>query len=330
MGKTALKMLRAVIPVQSQFAVGVICGLAAALIWGGGAVVSRHLVTANLDPADLTLLRYIGCFPVALVLAFVMGERFLLAIPWPRLLVLLLLAGPLYHALVVTGYRYATAGAGALLLSGLLPIFALGLTCTINGRALSWIAAGGLVAVIAGLILFSGGASVSVAGIGIFAAAALAWAILNECVRRWHVDALKLTVTLALFSPLFIPFYLLGQPTPSLAAPAGELVLQLAYHGWLVAIGATALFFASVRLAGAPAAAILQTLSPAFSAGLGAAILCEPLMLVQGLGLILTLLGVLVTIRAPRTPHKDARGVGAASWLRATFEDLGPRVKQSR
>lgn len=323
-------MLRAVIPAQSQFAVGVICGLAAALIWGGGAVVSRHLVTADLDPADLTLLRYVGCFPVALVLALMMGRRFRLAIPWPRLIVLLMLAGPLYHALVVAGYRYATAGAGALLLSGLLPIFAFGLSCAVHGRALSWVSTAGLVAVITGLTLFSGGASVSLVGIGIFASAALAWATLNECVRRWQVDPLKLTVTLALFSPLFIPFYLLSQPSPSLAAPAGELILQLTYHGWLVAIGATALFFASVRLAGATAAAILQTLSPAFSAGLGAAILGEPLMLVQGLGLILTLLGVLVTIRAPRMPHTGLRGFGTASWLRATFESFGPRLKQSR
>jgi len=324
-----VKTWRAVTPPAPRFAVGVICGLAAAAIWGGGAVVSRHLVTANLAPADLTLLRYLGCFPVALLLVLVMGERFRLAMAWPRLAILLLLAGPLYHALVVAGYGYATAGGGALLLSGLLPLFALALSCTRNACAPSWLAAIGMAVILFGLVLFGGSASVSLAGLAIFAAAAFAWAMLNECVRRWNVEPMRLTVVLALSSPLFIPFYLLGRPSPSLAAPMSELLLQLVYHGWLVAIGATALFFASVRLAGAAAAAILQTLAPAFSAGLGAAILGESLALLQWLGLILTLLGVLVTMRASITAQVSEPRP-PPSWLRSAFVGFGPRLKQSR
>ncbi|MCL4766736.1 MAG: DMT family transporter [Hyphomicrobiaceae bacterium] len=317
-----------------RFNLGVICGLMAAAIWGGGAVVSRHLVTTSLDVWDITLLRYAGCFPVALLLVLVLGERVRLAIGWPRVAVQLLLAGPLYHALVVAGYRHATAGSGALLLSGLLPVLALGLTCALAGAPPSRAAAGGITAVLAGLAIFSGhagAAGVSPSGVLIFATAALAWALLNECVRRWQVDPLKLTVTLALFSPLFAPVYLLGRPSLGLSAPPADMLLQTAYHGWLVAIGATALFFASVRLAGAPVAAILQTLSPAFSAGLGAAILGEPLELAQVAGLALALVGVLVTIRGPGTARADSvRVPGATGWLRAAALGVDLRPWQSR
>src|SRR5690606_22607265 len=80
---------------------GLLCGLAAAAIWGGGSAVLRHLVTSGLGPADLTLLRYVGCFPVALAALFLMGDRIWLGITWPRLAFLLIIVGPLYHAIVV-------------------------------------------------------------------------------------------------------------------------------------------------------------------------------------------------------------------------------------
>src|SRR5690606_39355901 len=83
---------------------GLLCGLAAAAIWGGGSVVSRHLVTSGLGPADLTLLRYAGCFPVAVVALLLMGNRIWLGVSWPRLAVLLILGGPLFHLIVLPGY----------------------------------------------------------------------------------------------------------------------------------------------------------------------------------------------------------------------------------
>src|SRR5690606_10316825 len=141
----------------------------------------------------------------------------------------------------------------------------------------SWSTVSGVAGVLAGLLLFGTGTSASLTGVSIFASAALAWAALNECVRRWRVDALHLTVSLALFSPLFIPLYLIERSSVSFSAPSAELMLQFVYHGWVVAVGATALFFASVKLAGATAAAILQTLSPIFAAALGATLLGEAL-----------------------------------------------------
>lgn len=312
---------------------GVLCGLVAAAIWGGGAVVSRFLVTSGLSPADLTLLRYVGCFPVALGILLMMGRRVQLEMGWMRLAALLLLGGPLYHALVVAGYQHASAGGGALLLAGLLPVFALGLNSALSAEKPSRSKLGGVLVVLAGLASFGigAGSTVTLAGMGIFALAAGAWAVLNEGVRRWQVDPLQLTMVLIFFAPLFAPLYLLTGSTQPLAAPVGELLLQVAYHGWLVSIGATALFFASVRLAGVQTAAVLQTSSAGFSAIFGAAILREPLMPAQIGGLALVIAGLLLSLPRPSLAvTRAAQTIRTLPWGRGLIDGLTPRLRPGR
>jgi drug/metabolite transporter (DMT)-like permease len=320
---------------RPHLALGALCGFLAALIWGGAAVVSRHLVTINLDAADLAFLRYLGCFPVALGLTLCLGERVRLKVSWPRLAVLLLLAGPPYQALVIEGYRYTTAGSGALLLSGLLPVFALILTVSLGRSAATRQCASGVGIVLAGLMLLvlaHDGAAISISGLIIFTVAALAWAVLNECVRSWHIDPLRLAVMLALLSPLFIPAYLAARPAQSLAAPFPDLLLQIVYHGWLVALGATVLFFLSVRLAGAPVAATLQALSPGFSAILGAAVLGEPLTLAHCAALVMTIAGVALTLHAQGAGRHGKLHAGGDSpaWSGVAVSGLNLRLKLGR
>jgi len=71
----------------------IVSGLAAAAIWGGGSVVSRYLVSNGANPIDLTLIRYLVCFPLGLI-AILIWPAARPRIPLPRLLVLTLLAGP--------------------------------------------------------------------------------------------------------------------------------------------------------------------------------------------------------------------------------------------
>lgn len=310
-----------------------LCGLAAAAIWGGGAVVSRHLVITSLDPISLVFLRYVGCFPIALILVAPFRDRVRLTIGWPRLVALLLLGGPLYHSLLVAGYQHATAGGGALLLSGLLPVFALGLEYLHSG-ALSRAGLIGAAAILAGLALFGSGSEipgVSFSAFLIFAVAAAAWALLNTCVKRWRVDPIGLAITLALFAPIFLPIYLIGSPRSELSATTGEIALQIVYHGWLVAIGATALFFTCVHLAGAHVAAVLQVMSPAFSVLFGVAFLSEAVVPTQGIGLMLVIGGVLLTMSAPaREAPVGERVVGPNSLSRSIHAGLAMRTRWGR
>jgi drug/metabolite transporter (DMT)-like permease len=74
--------------------IGLLCGLAAAVTWAGGAIVSRYLVTTRFSAIDLTLLRYLGCFPIALLAVAFDRKRSMPDISWGRLAVLIALAGP--------------------------------------------------------------------------------------------------------------------------------------------------------------------------------------------------------------------------------------------
>jgi drug/metabolite transporter (DMT)-like permease len=285
---------------MSRQTIGIICGTLAALLWGGGAVVSRHLVTTQLDSMDMVLLRYAACFPIAVGLLIAFGRRVWLDLPFEKLLVLLLLAGPPYHLLITSGYEQATAGAGSLLTSGLLTVFSLAVPLAFSSPTSSkptLAAVIGATLACMGLATFAasgGGPSITPTGFAIFSSAALCWATLNALVRHWRIDPIQLTVALALWSPLFLPVYTSIRPWQALSGPAADLFLQFVYHGWLVAFAATLLFFVAIRFAGATVAAALQALAPGVSACLGAILLAEPVGQLQIVGLVITIAGVML------------------------------------
>jgi drug/metabolite transporter (DMT)-like permease len=298
---------------MSHRAIGIVCGILAAVLWGGGAVVSRHLVTAQLDPMDMVLLRYAACFPIAVGLLIAFGRRVWLDMPLERLLVLLLLAGPPYHLLLTSGYEQATAGAGALLTTGLLTVFSLGVPLIFSPSKPSTNAVFGALLACLGLAVFavSGtGRSVTPVGFAIFSSAALCWAVLNALIRHWKIDPLQLTVGLALWSVLFLPIYTSIRPWQALAGPAPQLLLQFVYQGWLVAFAATL----AIRNAGAPTAAALQALAPGVSACLGAVLLAEPIGRLQVIGLAITILGVMFAS-------------GGERWLTGWLAGAGTRTR---
>ena len=282
-----------------NFALGMLAGLAAAFLWGGGSVVSRHLVSQKLDPMDLALLRYIGCFPIALGALIMFRDRVRLDISWFRLAVLLLLAGPPYHVFVIGGYAHATAGAGALIITGLMQVFSLGVPLVLLGTRPGIAPVTGALLAILGLAVFStdmaSGFSFSPLGLAIFSIAALGWALLTYYVRQWKIDPLQLTNALALWSPIFLPLYVIFQPAPNFSGPIADTLLQLVYHGVLVAYGATLLFFVAVRKLGISTAAVIQALAPGLAALMGALLLGEGLSPTRIGGIAIVIAGVIVT-----------------------------------
>jgi drug/metabolite transporter (DMT)-like permease len=287
---------------------GICVGIVAAALFAGGAVVSRFLVGGGYKPLDLTLVRYLGCFPIALVALLVLPSRLRLDVSWLRLLLLLAVGGPPYHVLLLSGYAHATSGAGALLVTGLVPLSGLLIAWLALREVPEWQAVAGSVLVLAGLIVFGGLATTSAftpVGLAIFALAAMAWAVLNHLVRVWRIDPLRLTITLAAWAPLFLPFYVVASDGDlSGLAPSEDLLLQLAYHGVLVAFGATLLFFAAIQLAGAHRAAALLALVPPCAALIGALALGETLTASEGVGAAIAVGGI-VLISAYARPRKS-------------------------
>lgn len=275
--------------------IGIACGILAALIWGGGAVVSRHLVTSDVQPLDLAMLRYAGACPLAAAIMLVWQRKEWLSWSWRRTAVLIALAGPPYHLLVIAGYEYAPAGAGTLLVSGLLPLLAFALALALkDGSAKTARPAAAMTMLVGGLALLgceAGGAddaSIGLVSVIIFTTAACLWAVLNQTVERWRLCPLDLTLMLSVTAPLFLPLYWLSskqglQERLSIA----DAVLQIGYHGLLVGIAATYLFFVAILRAGPRIAAALQALAPAAAVLFGHMALSEPL---SGTDLLATML----------------------------------------
>ncbi|MEQ1613132.1 MAG: DMT family transporter, partial [Hyphomicrobiaceae bacterium] len=217
-----------------------------------------------------------------------------------RLGVLLLLAGPPYHVFVIGGYAHATAGAGALIITGLMQVFSLAVPLLLVAKRPGFASVIGAGLAIIGLGVFStdmaAGFSFTPLGLAIFSIAALGWALLTYYVRLWKIDPLQLTNALALWSPLFLPLYLWFRPDgPNFSGPLSETLLQLVYHGMLVAYGATLLFFVAVRQLGISTAAVIQALAPGLAAGMGALLLGEFLSPTRLAGISIVVAGIIVT-----------------------------------
>lgn len=246
-----------------------------------------------------------------------MPRRLRLEVPWPRLLALLLVGGPPYHMLLLSGYAHATSGAGALLVTGLVPVLGLAVAYLAACETPRWQAAIGAALILAGLTVFGGlatTASFTPVGLAIFVLAALAWAVLNQLVRAWSVDPLRLTIALAVWAPLFLPFHLLASPVGLTGLePSPDLALQFVYHGLLVALAATFLFFAAIRLAGPHRTATLLALVPPFATLFGAAFLGEVLTLSEAAGAAIAVCGIVLTsIFANQARTSQANVSGAA------------------
>ena len=65
----------------------------------------------------------------------------------------------------------------------------------------------------------------------LFVLAAGLWAILNELVRRWKIDPLRLTVALAMWSPVFLPIWLVFNAGGLMKVGLPMIALQMIY-GW--------------------------------------------------------------------------------------------------
>ncbi|MGI9411921.1 MAG: DMT family transporter [Hyphomicrobiaceae bacterium] len=293
-------------PDVDQRFLGVACGLGAAAIWGGSSVVSRHLVVSQFDPVELTFLRYVACFPVALAIYVFWFPRLRSSLSWGKLVVLLLLAGPPFHFIVIVGYKFASAGLGALLIAGLLAVFTVaggivlqrGMPAARAALCTALVLSGLALLVFENFQLQSAVNLVSAAGIGIFTLAAALWALLNHLLTRWQVDPLALTVELSLWSPLFLPVYFAVPTTHPTNVRIADVALQLVYHGWFVALGATFLYFMSVRKLGAVSAAIMLALAPALSVIFGSIALGEPLSLTIVAGVCLVLTGFVASMQS--------------------------------
>ena len=286
---------------------GLAWGLLAAAIWASYSVLARLGVKAGLSPGDLTLLRFA---PGALLMAPLLwrwGWRDLAGIGWRRGLLLAVLAGPGFSLLFMTGFTLAPLTHGAVIAPAFQMLAGQGLAAWLAHQRLTRETALGAGFVVLGLacmgsdsLLQAGGQTLL--GDALFAAAGVCWAFFGALSRRWQVDPLSVTAVVVVLSfALFAPPFLVWSDLGRLAnASAGMLVMQVLAQGLGAGLVAVLAFSRAAALLGSARAAFFGALVPGAASLLAIPVLGEVPSLLQVLGIVAVVAGLLLAFGAAR------------------------------
>lgn len=286
--------------------VGVLCGLAVALIWSSWSVATRWAVTTDLGPQDVTFLRF-GVSALFLWPILLRNGLGVARIGGARFLAMVLGAGVPFMMLVSTGMRFAPASHVATLMIGTMPIWVAALSGCLFGETFTRRQLGGMAIVVGGVLCIGGHALFANRAAGewrgdlLFLLAGVCFAGFTLAQRRsgispWHATALVNVVSALLFAPV----YLLWLEPKIFIAPLKSVVLQAVAQGIAVAILGMYFYAEAVRRLGAPRAAIFGALAPAFAVLIGFLSLKEVPSGATAAGVALVMLGVAAVVLGGR------------------------------
>jgi len=278
--------------------VGLACAFSVLFIWAGFIVVSRFSAKGLLTPWDMAALRYGGAFLAALPIAARHG--------WPRLPVrhaagIVATAALGFPLLAFSGFQFAPASHGGVMLPGMLPLQVAVLLWLVLGESWTRARVAALVLVIGGVALLArdtfGAHPGAWRGDLLLFSGSFCWAVYTLLVRRWRIPALTATLAIALYAaPVYVPIWLVMLPSGIGAAPRGEMLFQLVYQGALAVVLAGFLFTRALVVLGPTVLTAITAVVPALSALAAWPLLGEPLGAegLAGVGLVTAamLLGV--------------------------------------
>lgn len=294
---------------SSKWGLGVLCGLAVALIWSGWSVATRFAMTTHLAPADVTFLRFgvsaLFLWPILLRHGFGFAR-----IGIAKVCIMLIGAGVPFMMVASIGMRFAPASHVATLMIGSMPIFVALLSALFFKERFSRVQVCGLATVIAGAACMGGYALIANRADGewrgdlLFLCGGLLFASYTVVQRRsgispWHATALVNVGSCVVFAPIYFLFL---QPR-IFTAPVHDVLFQVLAQGIFVAILAMFFYAEAVRRLGAPRAAIFGALAPALAVLIGMPVLGEFPSGVTLAGIALVMAGVILVVTgAKRKP----------------------------
>ncbi|WP_051236837.1 DMT family transporter [Ottowia thiooxydans] len=290
--------------------IGVLCGLAVALIWSGWTVATRFAVTTRLGPHDVTFLRF-GVSAMLLWPILLRKGLGLQQIGIFRLLVMVMGAGVPFMLLASVGMQFAPASHVATLMIGTMPIWVAFLSGLLFGEKFTSRQLNGMGVVVVGVICIGGYSLIANRASGewrgdlLFLLAGLFFASFTVAQRSsgispWHATALVNCLSALLFAPIYF-FWL--EPKIFTAQPA-ELAFQVLAQGVMVAILGMYFYAESVRRLGAPRAAIFGALAPALAVLIGMVVLKETPAWLTLFGIALVMSGVALVVTSRRAETK--------------------------
>lgn len=281
--------------------IGLAFGLAAAITWGGQAVVARSGTVAGYSPLDLAVLRYLAAGAVLAPFAW-RARAALRGLGLGRLLALVATGGAGNALLFGWGVTHAPASHGGTVA----PI-----TAAVMGAVLAvpllreWPSPGRVAAlgvIVAGVLLIgwdgiAGTHPGAWRGDLILVGAGTVWGCFTVLLRRWRVPALAGNAALCVLSALLLvpPWLILGMGAVP-EQPWQSSALQMLAQGVLSSAIATTLYARAAELMGATRTACMTALVPVVALILAAMVLAEPLGGAKLGGVGLAVGGMLVAV----------------------------------
>ena len=276
-------------------------GIAAALIWGGQAVVVRMGATGGYSPLDLSAMRYIAASIVLAPFAW-RARGVIAAVGFWRVLALVATGGAGNAMLFSWALTMAPASHGGTVA----PI-----TAAVMGSVLAipllreWPTRGRMLAlavIASGVVLISwdgvaGAHPGAWRGDIVLLFAGTSWAIFTLLLRRWRVPALAGNAAMCVVSAIVLlpPWIITGfGAVPDL--PWQTSLWQAFAQGVLASAIATTLYARAGELMGATRTACLTTMVPVAAVLLSVIVLAEPLGTAKLTGVALAVGGMLAAV----------------------------------
>jgi drug/metabolite transporter (DMT)-like permease len=282
-------------------AVGVACGVGAALFWAAGFVAARHAVDIGFTPADLAIHRFVWAGLIMLPLVQRSGLGDLGGVGWRRALALTILGGPGLALVSYSGFLLVPLGHGAVIQPSCAALGGLALATLVLREPLPAMRAAGAAVIVCGLAVIGGEALATIGRAGIlgdlaFATAGFFFATFGMLLRLWRIAPMDATAVISVLSIGGVPIYWAFFGVDRLLAfGVWENLLQALVQGILAGPGAIYLFTRSVVLLGAGRAAVFPSLVPGFTMLIGLLLIGEVPSLPQLAGFAIVLIGFRLT-----------------------------------
>jgi drug/metabolite transporter (DMT)-like permease len=266
MHQSRIPMDLTLLPLRSSTALGVLCGIGAAVCWAVGFVAARQGVNDGMSPLVIALHRFI--WPGLALFPLVARDGFaeLRRIGWQRGIVLTLVGGLPLAILSYAGFLFVPLGHGGVIQPSCASLGGLLLASLVLKEPLPPRRILGALAIFIGLVVIGAEALRTMGVHGLvgdlmFAVAGCMFAIFGMLLRRWRIEPMPAVAVTSVLSLLGLPL-VLAYSSNIASAGLFENVLQAVAQGGFAAAGAIYLFARGVVLLGASRAAVIPSLVP--------------------------------------------------------------------
>lgn len=284
---------------------GLALGAYCVLVWSGYVILARSSATGVLGGPEQASLRAIGAGLILLPRFLFTWRRLVAQQGWPRMLAMVLVAGPIYTLIFITGLYFAPASHGGVITPSSVPTITTLLAWAWLGERPTKQRVLGLAVIFAGVacIGWDGVAGANPGawrGVPFFLVAASLWAAFTVLMRRWRISGLDATTVVSVLSLPYVPCHALWRGERLLQAPLSELLIQLAMQGPLTGVLATFAYARAVWLMGATRTSTITAMVPVCTTLLAWAVLDEKLATLQLVGMSLAVAGIMAAVLPSR------------------------------